>query len=262
MPCADFSVNTATVYYIDSIVINNISSNADAYLWDFGDGQTSSEINPVHQYIIPGDYYITLTAYSKGGYKKDKKAKLVRIKDFNRNVLNDSRDGKRYNIILYNNKWWMAENLNYSTTSGSWALFDQESYADVYGRLYNWETACDVCPDGWRLPDVDDWTALSNLFDGNSVSGGKLKESDTIHWKSPNTGATNISGFSALPGGYYSGGFASPGCFGRFWTSSKPYPNSINNGISVFLYYNSELLTFGSIYGSYGFSVRCIKDTV
>ena len=89
----------------------------------------------------------------------------------------------------------MAENLNYK--SGS----DFADKPEVYGRLYSWEVAQRVCPTGWHLPTDAEWTTLTDYLGGKNVAGGKLKETGTEHWFSPNTGATNESGFTALPGG-------------------------------------------------------------
>jgi uncharacterized protein (TIGR02145 family) len=81
---------------------------------------------------------------------------------------------------------------------------DKESYVNTYGRLYNWYAVTDphnICPTGWHIPTDEEWTILETFLGGSSIAGGKLKETNFAHWNNPNTGATNESGFTALPGG-------------------------------------------------------------
>lgn len=162
----------------------------------------------------------------------------------------DSRDGQEYKWIEIGDQIWMAENLNFDAGSGSWE--------GTYGNLYDWETACNVCPDGWHLPYESEWSELSGYLGGNSIAGGKMKETGTTHWNSPNTGATNSSGFSALPGGRFSDGyFGYLGSLTGFWSSDESYSGKVWSRILD--YSNSEL---GYYYGSKetGFSVRCLSD--
>ena len=182
----------------------------------------------------------------------------------------DDRDGKVYSYIQIGNQFWMAENLAYKTTKGYWVYDNLESNTNTYGYLYDWEIACSVCPDGWHLPSVEELDSLINNLGGRRVAGGKMKRTGTYYWNSPNTGATNMSGFTALPGGLrYSsegGWFDGMGDFGQFWTSSE---DLINNfwGFYFSLHHSSgEIGSAFSLSGidvadkSYGFSVRCIKN--
>ncbi|OFY56338.1 MAG: hypothetical protein A2Y87_05970, partial [Bacteroidetes bacterium RBG_13_46_8] len=170
----------------------------------------------------------------------------------------DTRDGQEYKTVTIGNQTWMAENLNYYTTGGSWYYNnDSTTYADTYGRLYDWGSAKIVCPAGWQLPSDGDWMQLVNYLGGNPVAGGKMKEADTIHWKSPNTGATNEREFTALPGGYRlsDNQFTGLGTMARFWTSTKYglpgvyYYSMYYNNTGIYRYYTSS---------SAGSSVRCI----
>jgi uncharacterized protein (TIGR02145 family) len=174
----------------------------------------------------------------------------------------DARDGKTYKIVIIGNQIWMAENLNYYTSSGSsYYNNDSATYAKTYGRLYNWATAQNVSPAGWHLPNEAEWTILFNKFGGITVAGGKLKETGTSHWDSPNTGATNESGFGALPGGvcYSSVSYMKMHAEGCFWSSTA---STENNEYAFFfiLNYDAGKIFTNVYYKYYGFSIRCIRD--
>ncbi|OPZ96050.1 MAG: hypothetical protein BWY70_01852 [Bacteroidetes bacterium ADurb.Bin408] len=129
----------------------------------------------------------------------------------------------------------------------------------TYGVLYNWAAACSSCPAGWHLPTNAEWEELSEYLGGEEVAGGKLKETGTTHWESPNEGATNESGFTALPGGYLlnDGRFTNIGYNGGWWSSTD-----INNCVasSLSLVYYNYFLNVDNYYKVYGFSVRCVRD--
>jgi len=149
-------------------------------------------------------------------------------------------DGNSYKTIKIGNQIWMAENLKTTHYANGDAIPDGTGAGDIsgetdpkywfayvddlnnvttYGRLYTWYTVIDsrnVCPDGWHVPTDTEWTTLTDYLGGTSVAGGKLKETGTTHWTTPNTGATNETGFTALPGGYRSnnGAFLCIGIYG------------------------------------------------
>ena len=185
----------------------------------------------------------------------------------------DARDGRTYNTVTIGSQTWMAENLNIYTPAGSWYYDnDSASYSSVYGRLYDWATVIDVgtsssanpsgvqglCPSGWHLPSHAEWTELTDYLGGESVAGGKLKETGTT-WGSPNTGATNESGFSALPGGYRKsdGSFYSTVYLGGWWSATE---NTTSGAWYRRLYYSSAVVESSSTFKGYGFSVRCVMD--
>ena len=180
-------------------------------------------------------------------------------KSFNNEAFTDPRDGNVYKIITIGDQVWMAENLAYlpsvnmvadgsEDAAGSYYYvygYDGTNVADAkatdnyatYGVLYNWTAAMDgeassttnpsgiqgVCPAGWHLPSDAEWTELTDYLGGTSVAGGKLKETGTTHWTSPNTGATNETGFTALPGGYRgsNGSFGGIGSNGYWWSATE-----------------------------------------
>lgn len=190
-------------------------------------------------------------------------------------------DGNIYNTVTIGNQTWLRENLkttkyndgisipfiendtawiNLSTPGYCW-YNNQISYSNTYGALYNWHTVNTnkLCPLGWHVPTKEEWTQLTNYLGGTSVAGGKLKEIGTTHWDSPNTGATNETGFTALPGGYcsLSGAFGIIGSYGYWWSSSEY--TAADAWSSGLLYNYSYIGSYGSS-KEVGFSVRCVKN--
>ena len=171
----------------------------------------------------------------------------------------DNRDATVYKTIKIGEQWWMSENLAYKSNSGCSTYEDIEDYVKTYGYFYNWETANNVCPEGWHLPSYAEFQKLSNHLGGDDVAGGKLKVTGTDHWNSPNAGATNSSGFSALPSGR--GGpdayKAYTGLMTFFWTSED---EGEEDGICKALYSAKEEFTVYGVKKNEPYSVRCIKD--
>jgi len=204
-------------------------------------------------------------------------------------------DGNMYQTIKIGDQWWMADNLKVThyrngdpiphvidgniwplLTTGAYCEFDNDSsYVATYGRLYNWYAVDDsrnIAPDGWHVPTDNEWKQLE-MYLGMSQAeadainwrgtdeGGKLKESGTTHWANPNTGATNESGFTALPGGYRSldGGYGGLGGDALFWSYTAFPPDTAyawERSLSLFLaevyrYYSNKQL---------GMSIRCVRD--
>jgi uncharacterized protein (TIGR02145 family) len=175
------------------------------------------------------------------------------------NTFIDSRDGQVYKWVRIGDQIWMAENLNFKPDSEPWVYNNNDlAYTNVYGRLYDWETACKVCPEGWHLPEKTEVEQLRAFLGGDSIAGGKMKEAGTKHWASPNLGATNESSFTALPGGigyidelYYVDSTA------WFWTATwimgeMAWGNRLHYNFTQF--YNNVSLF------SHGLSVRCVKN--
>jgi len=191
----------------------------------------------------------------------------------------DSRDGNVYKYVKIGNQIWMAENLKYlpsvvGPSTGSQTTpyyyvygYDGTSVAaakatdnyTTYGVLYNWTAACNSCPDGWHLPSDAEWKELTNYLGGTIVAVDKLKETGTTHWNSPNIGATNETGFTALPGGlrYDDGTFYNIGYLGNWWSSTE-YNSDYAFYRSLFYYY-LNLYDYNDN-KKIGFSVRCVRD--
>ena len=194
-------------------------------------------------------------------------------------ILADTRDGNLYSYRTYGSQVWMTENMAYlpsvvgpGTGSNSTAYYYVYGYdgSDVatakatdnystYGVLYNWTAAQSACPSGWHLPSDAEWTTLSDYLGGISYAGGKLKEAGTAHWNSPNIGATNESGFTALPGGYRAnnGKFINIGVNGYWWSSTEY--DTTRAWLRTLCYHTSNV--YRSITNKeLGFSVRCLRD--
>jgi len=188
--------------------------------------------------------------------------------------------GNDYSVVTIGSQTWMAENLRTTMFSDGMAIPNVSGFNDwsslvtpaycwydtnqvlyqAYGLLYNWyavETN-KICPEGWHVPSNSEWSELINYLSPQTTAGGKLKETGTTHWNTPNTGATNETGFSALPGGYRygTGAFINIGNYGWWWASS-----SISDyGHDVNLIYNGQEVTTGASYKKTGLSIRCVKN--
>jgi len=174
----------------------------------------------------------------------------------------DPRDDRDYKTIAIGDQTWMAENLNFKTDTGSWAYDNDVTNSGIYGRLYSWPAACEACPEGWKLPSDMDWYILTKYIGDLFVAGSKLKETGTAHWKSPNVGATNESGFSALPAGYYyDGSFYDLENSTSFWSSTDSgYDDQYV--WHRFLYHSiSAVYRYRYNYTKFAYSVRCVRDS-
>jgi uncharacterized protein (TIGR02145 family) len=155
-------------------------------------------------------------------------------------------------------------------TTGAWCYYNNDpAMGAIYGKLYNWYAVNDprgLAPEGWHIPSDAEWKELSNCLGGENVAGGKLKSMGTIEagdglWRSPNLGATNESGFSALPGGLreQDGTYDTIGIYGLWWSSKEVEYNSSKAWYWNLFHYYSTFLKFDG-QKKYGLSVRCVKD--
>ncbi|NTW33985.1 MAG: hypothetical protein HGB12_15440 [Bacteroidetes bacterium] len=176
-------------------------------------------------------------------------------------TFNDARDSTIYKTVQIETQTWMAENLNYNANE-SWCYKDDTCKCNIYGRLYTWDAAKTACPVGWHLPSNDEWTILINNLGGEKIAGGKMKESGTTHWKSPNKGAINTSGFTALPSGdrhilQTNSLFLSIGYYNGWWSSTESNSSyAWSLGLSLY----STNVNTGDCAKRDGLSIRCLKD--
>jgi uncharacterized protein (TIGR02145 family) len=191
-------------------------------------------------------------------------------------------DGNVYKTIVIGMQTWMAENLRTVqfrngdsilkvTGDSLWGHTQMAAYCNyantgsldtiaTYGRLYNWYAMSDdrkIAPAGWHVATYDDWMILHYYVGVND--GAALKEKGEKHWFSPNSGAANNSGFTALPGGMRSpdGSYDTKGAWGNWW-SPKIYNSDVD--LMITFLYNNYQGGSGYIGKNYGLSVRCVKD--
>ena len=198
-------------------------------------------------------------------------------------------EDQTYNTVMIGTQCWFKENLNVGTringtqeqgaTNGikeKYCYDNLESNCDIYGGLYQWNEMMQgsltpgvqgICPTGWHIPTSVDWTTLASILGGYGEHRGKMKTTGTIEngtglWYSPNTGATNESGFTAFPGGLrimQSGLFDGLGYDGTWWSSSEAGPLFVAcTGLQN--YYEVPYGILGECFRSEGFSVRCLRD--
>jgi uncharacterized protein (TIGR02145 family) len=183
--------------------------------------------------------------------------------------------GNIYSIVTIGTQVWMAENLRTSKyndgtsipkvtnnsewhelTTGAYCWYNNDSatYEIPYGKLYNWFTVNTrkLCPNGWHVSGEKEWIVLTTYLGGAKIAGGKLKETGTAHWNSPNTDATNESGFTALPGGGRSNLFDYIRIKGYWWIGDVGMVCSMENISTEVGKATSNEIN--------GFSVRCIKN--
>ncbi|NQU35722.1 MAG: T9SS type A sorting domain-containing protein [Bacteroidetes bacterium] len=182
-------------------------------------------------------------------------------------------DGNIYNTIVIGNQTWLQQDLKVlhypdgSVITEVWSYNDDDSLANIYGRLYTWDASMNysteeksqgICPDGWHIPSDGEWTDLGNFLGGNNLAGGKLKESGTDHWMLPNSGATNESGFTALPAGEYDDThYQFLGMYNVIWSSTQA--NSVYAKYR-YLNFEDEALHTYTYFKDFRYSVRCIKN--
>jgi len=205
---------------------------------------TSCEKEESINYItdIEGNEYTTITIGTQEWFKEN-----LKTSKFN--------DGTEIPLIM-DNTW-----AGLSTSAYCWYDNDSDN-KNLYGNLYNWhavETG-KLCPDGWHVPSEEEWSTLIDFLGGSDIAGGKMKSIN--EWNIPNEGATNESGFSALPGGDRDGvnaGFSGLGSSGYWWSSTAE--DNIH-GIGFKLKYNNAGIDGfgGGNNKSRGMSIRCIKD--
>ena len=259
------------------VVVMVLCQSSPAVAGDCGDVDNSGTIN-----IADLTYMVALLF--QGGPDPDCGPGPGTVTDF---------DGNVYQTVTIGDQTWMMENLKVThyqngdpipkvTDDGTWDGLTTGAFCEynndignvaAYGRMYNWYAVADsrnIAPEGWHVPSDEEWKQLE-MYLGMSQAeadatgqrgtdeGGKLKEAGTTHWSSPNTGATNESGFSALAGGYRgdNGGFYSMGDTAAFWSSTE---GSSGNAWCRTLGYLNSQVDRGNYDKPDGYSVRCVRD--
>ncbi len=296
-PVASFTVAPllgplATDFHFDASSVSDAqdSSSLLQVRWDWDndgiwDTPFSTHKTASYKFSSLGGKTIKLEVMDTNGLIESTTRQIFVLSDSSDHPTVKDVDGNTYRVVRIGRQWWMAENYKVAhyrngdaipnVTESAWRdlqsgaccvyLDDRPihdySYLAVYGRLYNWYAAVDkrgLAPDGWHIPSQAEWQELIDYLGGEQVAGGKLKETGLAHWHSPNTGATNESGFSALGSGYrgysgYSDGLESSVRFmcltersesGIFWWSLD--------------YYSANIKTVSNAYTKqYGYAIRC-----
>ena len=192
-------------------------------------------------------------------------------------------DGNIYRTITIGNQIWMAENLRVThyndgsiipletdkenwnkLTLGAFCQVNQSGSPDTvatYGRLYNWHAVKTgkLAPKGWHIPTYADWNVLLDNLGGKNSAGGKMKETGSIHWNSPNADADNSSGFTAIASGMQSrSGFSDLGAKAAFWCNNSD--GTILSAYYFWLTTENGILNWSVKAQTEGLSIRCVKD--
>jgi uncharacterized protein (TIGR02145 family) len=233
-------------------------------------------------------YYVRAYATNKAGTAYGKQVSFTTAPGNQSGTVID-RDGNTYGIVTIGNQTWLRENLKVTryndgtsipniTLTNTWRGLTSGAYCDynndatngqIYGHLYNFYVVTNtkkVCPSGWHVPSDDEWKTLEKFLgmsqmeadksgERGTTEGGKLKETGMSHWLSPNTGATNSSGFTALPGSYLDGNtgtWANAAVHGFWWTATNRYYRGLHYDYSTVWRYTHPATS--------GFSIRCVRD--
>jgi len=226
------------------------SGNTFTY-WTVGlGGSASGNGSHIIDTLYSADTTVTLTGnlFLWAGFTKD-------------GALYDIRNSQSYKTVKIDSLWWMAENLNH-TTSNSWCYDNENSNCDTYGRLYTWDAAMTACPTGWRLPTRQDWNNLTQAAGGVLMAGNNLKT--TFGWNdkanATSGNGTDELGFSALPGGYRrwpDSFFNCRGSDGHWWSATN---DNVNGPWSLFLHSESNFIDEINGDRLTGLSVRCVQN--
>ena len=237
---------------------------------------TSSSIGDLSLLWSSSENNATTALYQYLAYETDDTLNSFSSKKFGLSV----RLLKEYVVI--GTQKWTNRNLNVSTykngvvipqvtdptawsalTTGAWCYYNNDPTTEAtYGKLYNWYAVNDsrgLAPIGYHIPSDTEWTTLTTYLGGNSIAGGKMKETGLSHWLSPNTEATNESAFTAIPTGFRnnSGSFFSNGQANYLWSSSS---YNTTDSFAIYIAYSNSIAFNYNDYKLNGFSIRLIKD--
>ena len=281
------STNEAGLFNIHIGGGTPVSGGIETIDWGNGPYFLKIEMDPEggSNYQLMGTNQLLSVPYALYAEKSDCQAQLDALEDmfFEAGIYTvKDIDGNKYKIVKIGDQVWMAENLKTTTYndgsaianitgSTAWSELDSGaycwqhndiSYKDEYGALYNWFAVSTgkLCPTGWHVPSNTEWEELATFLGGASIAGGKMKETGLDHWVSPNTGATNSSGFTARAGGWRAhnnGTFQYLGRSFTYWASNEKESTLAYAG---YIMSESQSLVLTHSEKQRGRSVRCIKD--
>jgi uncharacterized protein (TIGR02145 family) len=281
-----FSIEARTYTSTQSVAISTTTAGATIHYTTNGSIPKTS--STVYSGSISVSTSQTLKAIAiKTTWDNSAVASAEYIINLSPGTFTDSRDSKIYKTTTIGTQVWMAENLNYETTSGSYCYDDDSTNCDTYGRLYTWTIAMDgassttanpsgiqgVCPTGWHLPSDAEWETLASYIandagltgssgDEWTEIGQKLKT--TTGWmENSGISSDDAYGFSGLPGGRGNsngGSYNHVGKVGHWWSSTENENGSIFAYYRYLSYYDDYFYRYGYYLKSYAHSVRCIQD--
>ncbi len=240
--------------------------------------------------VIGNTYYVVAFASNSYGMGYGEEIQYTHVEADD--IISDL-DGNEYRIVEIGSQIWMADNLatthyndgtpipnvtdsffweDIDSDAYCWCHNDREGYGKLYGALYNIEAVLtnNLCPSGWHVPSDDEWKTLEGTIGMSSSEqdkldlrgtneGGKLKETGTVHWQSPNVGATNEYGFNALPGGFrHTNGIFFWVYHNTHWWTSTQHPTS--EYFNRYLDSGHALIGRGTSDKRSGFYIRCVKE--
>jgi uncharacterized protein (TIGR02145 family) len=263
-------------------------------VWSISNGTGGSIAQPNNSTstftgVAGNSYYLIWTVYDQHGCMAEDGVSISLASNWAcGQSFTDTRDGKSYTTVQIGAQCWMQQNLDagtmivgstIQTNNGiieKYCYNNLESNCTTYGGLYQWNEmmqytttagAKGICPTGWHLPTDGEWCTITTYLDATvncaaigwngTNAGGKMKETGTTHWISPNTGATNSSGFTGLPGGYFEIDFGVLGSYGIFWSSTE---YSATAAWKRYLPYNAATVNRSNSIKVDGMSVRCVRD--
>ncbi len=183
-------------------------------------------------------------------------------------IFKDTRDGREYKTVKIGNQVWFAQNFAYKPNGEGFSAYDDdEKNVEIYGYLYNFETAQKICPKGWHVPSYDEWKELERSLrklENEAVSKGLMPYPPGIQLKSQNGwyengNGKNLVGFNALPAGavlFYDNSF-------HFLTEKAYFQSSTSEGVDAYaltLSYDSNSMDFATYSKNNRMSVRYVKD--
>lgn len=244
------SFNVQIGPYLNGYVYTNVATVGQRVGWGYG------YLNLIDQNRHGGMKYINQNTFllsETGNNGMD----ILFTRD-NDSLFTDPRDNQVYKIKRIGSKVWMTQNLNFDAP-GSECYNNNPANCSIYGKMYDWSTALTVAPPGWHLATEADWANLENTFGGFNIAGGALKA--TSLWVSPNTGATDSSGFTGLPAGStgFGASFNQLGFLAAFWTPTE-VPGQTYGAWGKALQYDNTIVETYNYLKFYKMSVRCVRN--
>lgn len=260
-----YHVKNQTCYLGQETVFQNRSANNPiSYIWDFGDGTTSTEEHPTHTYTQVGEYPVTLIA--KGMNSKDTITFIHAVKIIEGLIVEYDFDNNEYRCIPIGDQIWFSQDLKTSVYNNMnpiqgkkypWLLYN---FMEDHGYLYNWSALLNnttndiysICPNGYHVPSIEEWKTLFEAVGGKQIAGKKLK-APYPYWNIEENSGDNSSDFDAIASGDEKSEFTTKG---YYWTATEA---TIDSAYAIVFDYSDSVSIIPVPKNKY-ISVRCIKN--